>query len=115
MVKALNRVAEIIGSGLSRVQLDASVTPRRLAELATRCRCSIRARPRGGCWPWILILVVPGREAAGLGQLLERLGARYLAGRRAGRRPPRLRPVRRAAAVAGAARRRPRAGAAVPL
>ena len=26
MVKALNRVAEIIGSGLSRVQLDASVT-----------------------------------------------------------------------------------------
>ena len=34
MVKALNRVAEIIGSGLSRVQLDASVTPRRLAELA---------------------------------------------------------------------------------
>jgi hypothetical protein len=34
MVKALNRVAEIIGSGLSRVQLDASVTPLRLAELA---------------------------------------------------------------------------------
>jgi len=34
VVKALNRVAEIIGSGLSRVQLDASVTPRRLAELA---------------------------------------------------------------------------------
>ena len=34
MVKALNRVAEIIGSGLSQVQLDASVTPRRLAELA---------------------------------------------------------------------------------
>ena len=34
MVKAPNRVAEIIGSGLSRVQLDASVTPRRLAELA---------------------------------------------------------------------------------
>jgi hypothetical protein len=34
MVKALNRVAEIIGSGLSRVQLDAGVTPRRLAELA---------------------------------------------------------------------------------
>jgi hypothetical protein len=34
MVKALHRVAEIIGSGLSRVQLDASVTPRRLAELA---------------------------------------------------------------------------------
>ena len=34
MVAALNRVAEIIGSGLSRVQLDASVTPRRLAELA---------------------------------------------------------------------------------
>jgi hypothetical protein len=34
MVRALNRVAEIIGSGLSRVQLDASVTPRRLAELA---------------------------------------------------------------------------------
>ena len=32
--QALNRVAEIIGSGLSRVQLDASVTPRRLAELA---------------------------------------------------------------------------------
>ena len=29
-----SRVAEIIGSGLSRVQLDASVTPRRLAELA---------------------------------------------------------------------------------
>lgn len=28
------RVAEIIGSGLSRVELDASVTPRRLAELA---------------------------------------------------------------------------------
>ena len=34
MVRALNRVAEIIGSGLSRVRLDASVTPRRLAELA---------------------------------------------------------------------------------
>jgi hypothetical protein len=34
MVKALNRVAEIIGSGLSRVELDATVTPRRLAELA---------------------------------------------------------------------------------
>ena len=34
MVKALHRVAEIIGSGLSRVELDASVTPRRLAELA---------------------------------------------------------------------------------
>ena len=34
MVKALHRVAEIIGSGLSRVQLDAAVTPRRLAELA---------------------------------------------------------------------------------
>jgi hypothetical protein len=34
MVRALNRVAEIIGSGLSRVQLDASVTPRRPAELA---------------------------------------------------------------------------------
>src|SRR5712692_5670915 len=34
MVKALHRVAEIIGSGLSRVQLDASVTPRRLDELA---------------------------------------------------------------------------------
>jgi hypothetical protein len=34
MVRALNRVAEIIGPGLSRVQLDASVTPRRLAELA---------------------------------------------------------------------------------
>jgi len=34
MVKALNRVAEIIGSGLSRVEIDATVTPRRLAELA---------------------------------------------------------------------------------
>jgi len=34
MVKALNRVGEIIGSGLSRVELDATVTPRRLAELA---------------------------------------------------------------------------------
>jgi Domain of unknown function (DUF4158) len=34
MVRALNRVAEIIGSGLSRVQLNASVTPRRLDKLA---------------------------------------------------------------------------------
>src|SRR5467141_5306672 len=34
MARALNRVAEITGSGLSRVELDASVTPRRLAELA---------------------------------------------------------------------------------
>ena len=34
MVKALHRVAGIIGSGLSRVDIDASVTPRRLAELA---------------------------------------------------------------------------------
>jgi hypothetical protein len=34
MVKALHRVAEIIGSGLSRVAIDATVTPRRLAELA---------------------------------------------------------------------------------
>src|SRR6266568_3918019 len=34
MVRALNRVAEIIGSGLSRVELGAGVTPRRLAELA---------------------------------------------------------------------------------
>src|SRR5438309_1168868 len=34
MVKALNRVAEIIGSGLSRVEIDATVTPRRLTELA---------------------------------------------------------------------------------
>ncbi|MER5323157.1 hypothetical protein [Streptosporangium roseum] len=34
MVKALSRVAEIIGSGLSRVELDIAVTPRRLAELA---------------------------------------------------------------------------------
>lgn len=34
LVKALHRVAEIIGSGLSRVELDATVTPRRLAELA---------------------------------------------------------------------------------
>ena len=34
MVRALHRVAEIIGSGLSRVELGASVTPRRLAELA---------------------------------------------------------------------------------
>ncbi len=34
MVKALHRVAEITGSGLSRVQLDATVTPRRLAGLA---------------------------------------------------------------------------------
>jgi hypothetical protein len=34
MVKALHRVADIIGSGLSRVDIDASVTPRRLAELA---------------------------------------------------------------------------------
>jgi hypothetical protein len=35
MAGALNRVAVTIGSGLSRVQLDASVTPRRLAELAS--------------------------------------------------------------------------------
>jgi TnpA family transposase len=34
MVKALHRVAGIIGSGLSRVKIDANVTPRRLAELA---------------------------------------------------------------------------------
>jgi len=34
MVKALHRVADIIGSGLSRVDIDASVTPRRQAELA---------------------------------------------------------------------------------
>lgn len=34
MVKALRRVAEIIGSGLSRVGIEAAVTPRRLAELA---------------------------------------------------------------------------------
>lgn len=34
MVKALHRVREIIGSRLSRVVLDATVTPRRLAELA---------------------------------------------------------------------------------
>ncbi|MDQ2815927.1 MAG: DUF4158 domain-containing protein, partial [Actinomycetota bacterium] len=34
LVKALNRVAEITGSGLSRVELDATVTPRRLTELA---------------------------------------------------------------------------------
>ncbi|GAA5771421.1 DUF4158 domain-containing protein [Streptosporangium roseum] len=34
MVKALSRIAEIIGSGLSRVELDIAVTPRRLAELA---------------------------------------------------------------------------------
>ncbi len=34
MVKALNRVAEILGSVLSRVELDAAVSPRRLAELA---------------------------------------------------------------------------------
>ena len=34
MVKALHRVAEITGSGLSRVDIDATVTPRRLAELA---------------------------------------------------------------------------------
>ena len=34
MVKALHRVADIIGSGLSRVKTDANVTPRRLAELA---------------------------------------------------------------------------------
>ncbi|MEO3863255.1 Tn3 family transposase [Acrocarpospora sp. B8E8] len=34
MVKALSRVAEILGSGLSRVALDATVSPRRLAELA---------------------------------------------------------------------------------
>jgi hypothetical protein len=34
MVKALHRVTEIIGSGLSRVAIDVSVTPRRLAELA---------------------------------------------------------------------------------
>jgi TnpA family transposase len=34
LVKALNRVAEILSSGLSRVRLDATVSPRRLAELA---------------------------------------------------------------------------------
>ena len=34
MVKALHRVADIIGSDLSRVDIDASVTPRRQAELA---------------------------------------------------------------------------------
>lgn len=34
MIKALSRVAEIIASGLSRVKLDVTVTPRRLAELA---------------------------------------------------------------------------------
>jgi hypothetical protein len=34
MVKALHRVEEILGSGLSRVNIDAAVTPRRLAELA---------------------------------------------------------------------------------
>ncbi len=34
MLKALHRVAEIIGSGLSRVRIDATVTPQRLAELA---------------------------------------------------------------------------------
>jgi hypothetical protein len=34
MVKALHRVAEILGSGLSRVAIDETVTPRRLAELA---------------------------------------------------------------------------------
>lgn len=34
MIKALSRVAEIISSGLSRVELDVTVTPRRLAELA---------------------------------------------------------------------------------
>ena len=34
MVKALHRVAEIIGSGLSRVDIQAVVTPRRLGELA---------------------------------------------------------------------------------
>ena len=35
MVKALHRVAEILGSGLSRVQVDATVSPRRLRELAS--------------------------------------------------------------------------------
>ena len=45
MVKALNRVAETIGSGLSRVKLDATVTPRRLAELA---RYGMGAVPPGG-------------------------------------------------------------------
>lgn len=34
IVKALHRVTEIIGSGLSRVAIDVSVTPRRLAEPA---------------------------------------------------------------------------------
>jgi hypothetical protein len=34
MVKALHRVGDIIGSGLSRVDIDAGVTPRRLAEPA---------------------------------------------------------------------------------
>ena len=34
MVKALHRVEEILGSGLSGVSIDAAVTPRRLAELA---------------------------------------------------------------------------------
>ncbi len=34
LVKALHRVAEIIGSGLSQMELEATVTPRRLAELA---------------------------------------------------------------------------------
>ena len=55
------------------------------------------------------------RQAAELGQLLERLGGRYARRRLAVRRPPRLRPVRRGAAVARAARRRPGPGAALPL
>jgi Sodium/hydrogen exchanger family len=38
MVRALDRVAEIIGSALSRVQLDATVTRRRLTELPSTGR-----------------------------------------------------------------------------
>ena len=45
-------------------------------------------------------------QAAELGQLLERLGARYVADVAPSRRPPRLRPVRRGAALARAARPR---------
>ena len=75
-----------------------------------RCRCTIPARLPGGCWrsTWTRRRGDVDRQAAELGQLLERLGARYVADVAPSRRPPRVRPVLRAAALARAAR--PRAG-----
>ena len=112
------------GSRATAAALTRPGTPARcppsLRTSRARCRSTIPARAPGGCWRLTLTRAASAtvsptsstrRPSSASCSSASAAGPRR---RLAVRRPPRLRPVRRGAAVARAARRRPGAGAALP-